>query len=141
VLQDHGIVQATLDGKAIWRVTVTSDSGWSHSFSVLKLAPALIWDAADRPATFAGTVSIENNQPSHGSELASAARDADTSTKVIDNTTASAPPPTDSHDTVAGPFHDLLDMFGTTPTPGPMPLPSTGHLSNASESTNGASFA
>ena len=31
VLQDHGIVQPTPDGKAIWKATVTSDAGWSHA--------------------------------------------------------------------------------------------------------------
>jgi hypothetical protein len=59
VLQDHGIVQPTSDGKAIWKATVTSDAGWSHSFTFLKLSPALIWDAGERPAPFAGTVRIE----------------------------------------------------------------------------------
>src|SRR3546814_10295264 len=33
VLQDHGIVQPTPDGKAIWKATVTSDAGWSHARS------------------------------------------------------------------------------------------------------------
>jgi len=39
VLQDHGIAQATPDSKAIWKATVTSDSGWSRSVTFLKLAP------------------------------------------------------------------------------------------------------
>lgn len=59
VLQDHGIAQATPDGKAIWKATVTSDTGWSHSFTFLKLAPALIWEANQRPLPFRGTVSVE----------------------------------------------------------------------------------
>ena len=29
VLQDHGIALATPDGKAIWKASVTSDTGWS----------------------------------------------------------------------------------------------------------------
>ena len=62
VLQDHGIVQPTPDGKAIWKATVTSDAGWSHAFTFLKLSPAMIWDAADRPAPFAGRVQIEEEQ-------------------------------------------------------------------------------
>ena len=62
VLQDHGIVQPTPDGKAIWKATVTSDSGWSHAFTFLKLSPAMIWDAADRPAPFAGRVQVEEEQ-------------------------------------------------------------------------------
>lgn len=43
VLQDHGMLQPTSDGKAVWRATVTSTTGWSHSFTLLRLAPALIW--------------------------------------------------------------------------------------------------
>src|SRR3546814_10457477 len=62
VLQDHGIVQPTPDGKAIWKATVTSDAGWSHAFTFLKLSPAMIWDAADRPAPFAGRVQVEEEQ-------------------------------------------------------------------------------
>ncbi len=62
VLQDHGIALATPDGKAIWKATVTSDAGWSHAFTFLKLSPAMIWDAADRPAPFAGRVQVEEEQ-------------------------------------------------------------------------------
>ncbi|MDO9521823.1 MAG: MobH family relaxase [Pseudohongiella sp.] len=59
VLQDHGIALPTPDGKAIWKATVASDAGWSHSFTFLKLSPAMIWEASDRPAAFAGTVQVE----------------------------------------------------------------------------------
>jgi len=61
VLQDHGIVLATADGKAIWKATVTSDTGWSHSFTFLKLSPAIIWDTTDRPPPFAGQVQVEQD--------------------------------------------------------------------------------
>lgn len=65
VLQEHGIVQATPGGKAIWEATVTSDAGWSHSLTFLKLSPAMIWEAADRPAPFAGRVLVaqEHGEP------------------------------------------------------------------------------
>jgi len=59
VLQDHGMLQPTPDGKAVWRATVTSDTGWSHKFTLLQLAPALIWEGGDRPEPFTGTVAIE----------------------------------------------------------------------------------
>ena len=59
VLQDHGIALPTPDGKAIWQATVTSATGWSHAFTLLKLAPALIWDTDTRPTPFSGTVSID----------------------------------------------------------------------------------
>ncbi|ASJ88497.1 relaxase (plasmid) [Pseudomonas aeruginosa] len=59
VLQDHGMLQPTPDDKAVWRATVTSSNGWSHSFTLLRLAPALIWEAGKRPSPFAGTVAID----------------------------------------------------------------------------------
>ncbi|MGY6272818.1 MobH family relaxase [Achromobacter denitrificans] len=59
VLQDHAMLQPTPDGKAIWRATVTSSTGWSHPFTLLRLAPALIWEPGERPASFAGSVAID----------------------------------------------------------------------------------
>jgi integrating conjugative element relaxase (TIGR03760 family) len=61
VLQDHGIAQATPQGKAIWKATVTGDTGWSHSFTFLKLAPALIWESVERPTPFSGTVQVDHD--------------------------------------------------------------------------------
>src|SRR5690606_25661078 len=61
VLQDHGIALATPDGKAIWKATIISDAGWSHSFTFLKLSPAMIWEADERPSPFAGTVRVEQS--------------------------------------------------------------------------------
>src|SRR5581483_1894747 len=62
VLQDHGIVQANADGKAVWHATVSSGSGWTHSFTFLKVAPALIWDTGARPAPFSGTIRVETTE-------------------------------------------------------------------------------
>ena len=62
VLQDHGIALPTSDGKAIWKATVTSAAGWSHSFTFLKLSPSMIWEAADRPAPFAGNVEVDQDE-------------------------------------------------------------------------------
>lgn len=59
VLQEHGIAQPTPDGKAIWRATVASDTGWTHTFTFLRLSPALIWSADDRPPPFTGTVRVD----------------------------------------------------------------------------------
>ncbi|MGH8289613.1 MAG: MobH family relaxase [Steroidobacteraceae bacterium] len=59
VLQEHGIVQATPDGKAIWRATVESETGWTHSFTFLCLAPSVIWEPSERPAPFRGTVYVD----------------------------------------------------------------------------------
>ncbi|QLF92115.1 TraI domain-containing protein [Pseudomonas sp. ABC1] len=84
VLQDHGIIQAGPDDKAIWKATVTSDTGWSHSFTFLKLSPALIWEPTDRPAPFSGTV-IE--------EIASAIPEDESSTTQADTSVNAAPSP------------------------------------------------
>jgi integrating conjugative element relaxase (TIGR03760 family) len=81
-LQDHGIAQPNVDGKAIWKAVVTSGNGdWSHAFTFLKISPALIWDSADRPAPFTGSVQMENSQSvraesSSSPELSSASRAA-----------------------------------------------------------------
>ena len=61
-------MQPAPDGKAIWRATVTSGTGWSHSFTFLRLSPALIWESGERPAPFAGTVTTE--EPLPGDEAA-----------------------------------------------------------------------
>jgi hypothetical protein len=60
VLQEHGIAQPTPDGRAIWRATVTSNTGWTQPFTFLRLSPALIWDAKDRPPPFSGTVRLDS---------------------------------------------------------------------------------
>ncbi|MFG0410064.1 MobH family relaxase [Pseudomonas sp. FYR_11] len=59
VLQDHGIALESPAGKAIWKATVTSESGWSQSLTFLKLSPALIWNNDEHPAPFAGTVTVD----------------------------------------------------------------------------------
>lgn len=58
VLQDHGILHATPEGKAIWRATVESEGGWSHTFTLLRLSPAVIWESGERPSSFAGVVTV-----------------------------------------------------------------------------------
>src|SRR3546814_17992849 len=55
VLQDHGMLQPTPENKAIWKATVTSESGWSNTFTFLRLSPALIWESGERPDLFSGT--------------------------------------------------------------------------------------
>src|SRR5690606_35721504 len=101
VLQDHGIVQPAPDGKAIWRATVTSGTGWSHSFTFLRLSPALIWESGERPAPFAGTVTTE--EPLPGDEAAPASA----------GIPATSPPPgvADSPAGIADPISDLLSML------------------------------
>ncbi|MGK8436787.1 MobH family relaxase [Ectopseudomonas hydrolytica] len=113
VLQDHGMLQPTPDGKAIWRATVTSVAGWSHAFTLLRLPPALIWEGDDRPAPFTGTVIVEmetNEVPSPSSTDG-----GDTPLVAI------APPmsPAAAVDSVDA----LLALLGSTDTEPPMQEP------------------
>ncbi|QDF96903.1 relaxase [Azoarcus sp. DD4] len=112
VLQDHGILQATPDGKAIWKATVTSDAGWSHSFTFLKLSPALIWDAGERPAPFAGTVRIEQGEASREAGPSPAAPATVTAEAAAVDT---APVAVATDIVPADPFSGLLEMLGEPP--------------------------
>lgn len=118
VLQDHGIVQPTPDGKAIWKAAVTSDAGWSHAFTFLKLSPAMIWDAADRPAPFAGRVQVEEEQ-AQPTPQAPAVADGPR-VEGIEAAPASTAPIAATDTGVAA----LLDLLGDTPTPTAMETPS-----------------
>ncbi|MBY8952522.1 helicase/relaxase domain-containing protein [Pseudomonas carnis] len=60
ILQEHGLVLDNPEGKAIWRATVRSDSGWTQTFTLLKLAPHLIWKPDQRPTSFAGSIQVES---------------------------------------------------------------------------------
>ncbi|MGR4868186.1 MobH family relaxase [Variovorax sp. LARHSF232] len=115
VLQDHGIALPTPDGKAIWKATVASDAGWSHSFTFLKLSPALIWEAADRPAPFAGQVQVEQEQEDsvqHATAAPGGARPAPSAAPPI----AAA-----ATDNGVGALLDLLDMAPAASVPRPLP--------------------
>ncbi len=126
VLQDHGIALPTPDGKAIWKATVASDAGWSHSFTFLKLSPALIWEAAERPAPFAGQVRVDQEQEDAAQQVPAAApgparggpepapSGAPPATPVM---TAAAAAATDNG---VSALLDLLDMAPAVPTPLPM---------------------
>ena len=124
VLQDHGIALPTPDGKAIWKATVASDAGWSHSFTFLKLSPALIWEAADRPAPFAGQVQVEQ-EPEDAAQQVSAAPGA-AQAGPAPALSGGAPPVSPvttaaASDNGVGALLDLLDMAPATPAPLPMP--------------------
>ncbi len=108
VLQDHGIALATPDGKAIWKATVTSDAGWSHSFTFLKLSPAMIWEAADRPVAFAGTVQVESEE-SAAQAPASEAIDVERGESVLAATEPAAPASADSS------VEELLELLDSSP--------------------------
>ncbi|HFQ7573504.1 MobH family relaxase [Pseudomonas aeruginosa] len=119
VLQDHGMLQPTPAGKAIWRATITSQSGWSHSFTLLRLSPALVWEAAERPEPFAGTVLVEAEaeptmdvesavmrQPSHQAGLSRPSMAASDVANAERSAVLEQPP--ERQDAMA----DLLALFG-----------------------------
>lgn len=60
MLQDQGVIQTNAQGKAVWKVGIDNGMGWKHSFTVLKVSPALIWnDPKDRPPTYSGSLTVE----------------------------------------------------------------------------------
>ncbi|MDR2014528.1 MAG: TraI domain-containing protein [Azoarcus sp.] len=69
VLQEHGIILVSPDGKAIWRATVTGENGWSHSFTFLRMSPASIWEPDGLPEPFAGNVRAESGDAPWDKEL------------------------------------------------------------------------
>jgi len=74
-LQSHGLVESTPEGKAIWTAQVTQGD-WQHSFTFLRLQPALIWGNEDRPEAFSGTVSIAAHEHSADTPVPTPAPDA-----------------------------------------------------------------
>ena len=123
VLQYHGIALPTPDGKAIWKATVASDAGWSHSFTFLKLSPALIWEAAERPAPFAGQVQVEQEQEDMAQQVPAALGAARTKPEPA----LSGESPVTPVMTAAAADNGvgaLLDLLDTAPAAsGPLPMP------------------
>lgn len=137
ILQDHGMALATEDGKAIWKATVIGENGWSHTFTFLRLAPALIWDDISlRPPPFAGTVTVEVTGAEGEQESSGITDVANPQPTEVANAPVSV-----AGDAIA----DLLNMFDTKaahvepgsassdsavpatvlPSPDPVPLKST----------------
>ena len=111
VLQDHGLLQPATNGKTIWRATVTSDVGWSHTLTLLRLAPALIWEGDDRPEPFTGTVEIEVERNDAATE--SSIDSGETSPVAAAAPAPSAAPAADSVDALQA----LLGTSDTEPPP------------------------
>jgi len=114
VLQEHGMLQPTPEGKAIWKATVTSDTGWSHSFTLLRLAPALIWEANERPAPFAGTVVIEE---AVADEPASLEAPEPASSSASHPTTTEPAPTTPTPAIIADTMDELIALMVPSPAP------------------------
>ncbi|MBI0473501.1 MobH family relaxase, partial [Pectobacterium parmentieri] len=128
VLQEHGVLQPTLDGKAIWKATISSASGWSHSFTLLKLSPALIWEASERPDPFTGTVTIDISSIDSSDVMPPVSEPA-VSASPVPPVLATAPSPTAPHDVM----EDMLAMLM------PAEAPSTAPSASASSATQPAS--
>ncbi|WP_308142777.1 MobH family relaxase [Burkholderia pseudomallei] len=113
ILQEHGIVQPTTDGKAIWKATVASTNGWTQSFTFLKLAPVSIWDAGDQPSSFAGAVRVEQDADTAGNTTGK------TSATAITGNTPSSPatsiPPSSAPSRAPDTVDALLDLLGRSP--------------------------
>ncbi|WP_183145515.1 TraI domain-containing protein, partial [Pseudomonas savastanoi] len=61
LLQDQAIIQPNGEGKAIWKASIDNGRGWKNTFTVLKIAPALIWpNTTDRPETYTGSLTVES---------------------------------------------------------------------------------
>ncbi|PAU86144.1 relaxase [Pseudomonas sp. WN033] len=118
VLQDHGMLQPTPEGKAIWKATVTSATGWSHSFTLLRLAPALIWEATERPEPFTGTVLEDTSSTISEAEAGSTDPDqsspsSDTGSPLEQPTPFSAAPAaTSGQEHLPDALEDLMSLIG-----------------------------
>ncbi|CAJ5353327.1 putative helicase [Burkholderia pseudomallei] len=119
VLQEHGIVQPTTDGKAIWKATVASANGWTQSFTFLKLAPASIWDNDNQPSPFVGTVRVELDANTAGDTTGKTS--TATATPIAGNTSSSPAtsiPPSSAPSRAPDTIEALLDLLvGSPPTP------------------------
>ncbi|QTB44267.1 TraI domain-containing protein [Burkholderia pseudomallei] len=130
VLQEHGIVQPTTDGKAIWKATVASANGWRQNFTFLKLAPVSIWDTDNQPAPFTGTVRVEQDMGIVGDAAVTAP--PATAAPLTDDT---SPSPATSLPASSGPsrasdtIDALLDLLGG---PAPAPVEAAGNYPSAS---------
>lgn len=61
MLQDQAVVQTNAEDKAIWTATIDNGAGWRNKFTLLKIAPALIWaDPTERPTPYGGSLVVEH---------------------------------------------------------------------------------
>ncbi|QVX40729.1 TraI domain-containing protein (plasmid) [Ralstonia solanacearum] len=122
VLQDHSIAQPTPEGKAIWNATVTSNAGWSHSFTLLKLAPSLIWEATERPAPYGGTVQV-TTEPASVSPSETAAPPQERSNAVAaSRSSTDLAQPSSPGAPAADSVDALLELLGTPTVDAPARL-------------------
>lgn len=114
VLQDHGMLQPTADDKAIWKAVITSEGGWSHTFTLLRLAPALIWETGERPPPFSGTVKVVQDETTSTTSGRSTSPSGEAAAMTVNGRPSSAPVIPTATATAADGLDDLLELF-TTP--------------------------
>ncbi|SFH49416.1 integrating conjugative element relaxase, PFL_4751 family [Pseudomonas syringae] len=139
LLQDQAIIQPNGEGKAIWKASIDNGRGWKNTFTVLKIAPALIWpNTTDRPETYTGTLTVESAPMADDNEQVPTGGDESqpVNSKNTPEASASASgarPATKQAPAAAKDFDaldellDLLDLFpdpvATAPTqPAPEPV-------------------
>ncbi|CAK7053685.1 MAG: hypothetical protein BACD_02594 [Bacteroides rodentium] len=121
VLQEHAIIQPTAEDKAIWSATVKSATGWTNTFTFLKVSPMLIWENNDRPAAFAGTVDVvvgEGSEAKTESKRKAGAASKNESVTAKENNQGIAKPAqmADSLDAVLGLLQpNVVDMSEPVP--------------------------
>ncbi|RML80273.1 hypothetical protein ALQ89_02819 [Pseudomonas amygdali pv. tabaci] len=134
LLQDQAIIQPNGEGKAIWKASIDNGRGWKNTFTVLKIAPALIWpNTTDRPETYTGTLTVESAQMADDNEQVPAGGDESqpVNSKNTPAASATAAPPAPKQAPAAAKDFDaldeLLDLFPdpvatapTQPTPEPV---------------------
>jgi len=112
MLQDQGIIQTNDQNKAVWKIDVDNGNGWKNSFTVLKVAPSLIWaDHNERPESYTGTLAIHSGNTDVHEETTEPVPQP--STKLKQPKLLSDPPL--SHD-------DSIFFAGTTPREHSAPL-------------------
>ncbi|EPN74090.1 hypothetical protein A233_19261 [Pseudomonas syringae pv. actinidiae ICMP 19097] len=134
LLQDQAIIQPNGEGKAIWKASIDNGRGWKNTFTVLKIAPALIWpNTTDRPETYTGTLTVESAPMADDNEQVPAGGDESqpVNSKNTPAASASAARPAPKQAPAAAKDFDaldeLLDLFpdpvATAPTqPAPEPV-------------------
>lgn len=113
VLQDHGMLQPTVDDKAIWKAVITSEGGWSHTFTLLRLAPALIWETGERPPPFSGTVKVVQEEAASIESAARTPPSGEAAAMTVNGRPSSAPVIPAATAAPADGLDDLLELFAT----------------------------
>jgi len=118
IMQDNSLILPNAHGKAIWSATVQNGK-WKKTLTFFKVAPALIWDTAERPPAFTGSVTVElDTEASEEGEQTAA------DPPISQESSAPAQGPLQRQQPVQGAFvleappHHITDVpdFGESPT-------------------------